>query len=83
MIHNNIKVLRIKNNFTQEEMAEASNCSQNTWSLIETGKTPLVHIDRIIKIAKILNCHPLELFEGTELSIKAYNEYQNSSLKSL
>ncbi len=64
MIHKKIKQLRLQNNFTQEEMAEAIFCSQNTYSLIENGKTMLIDVERIKQIAKKLRVKPQQLLEG-------------------
>lgn len=56
-----IKELRLKNCFTQEQMAEALFTSQNAYSLIESGKSPLLDHSRIKIIAEKFNLHPLEL----------------------
>lgn len=78
MVHKNIKKLRTQNEFTQQEMAEAIFCTQNTWSLIENGKSQLLQLDRILLIAQKLGVHPLELFENTPLSVKSYVEARNN-----
>ena len=61
-----IKELRLKNNFTQEQMAEELNISQNAYCLIENGKTKLLDEERINIIAQKFNVTPVELglFEG-------------------
>jgi transcriptional regulator with XRE-family HTH domain len=56
-----IRELRLKNNFTQDEMAEALHISQNAYSLIENGKTRLVDSERINMIAKKFGVSPVEL----------------------
>lgn len=61
MHHNKIKELRLKNNFTQEEMAEELHISQNAYSLIESGKTRLVDEERLNIISQKLGVSPLEL----------------------
>jgi transcriptional regulator with XRE-family HTH domain len=58
---NKIRELRLKNNFTQDEMAEALHISQNAYSLIENGKTRLVDSERINMIAKKFGVSPVEL----------------------
>lgn len=66
MQHTKIKELRLKNNFTQEQMAEELHISQNAYSLIENGKTKLMNAERIEIIAKKFNVNPLDLglFDG-------------------
>ena len=64
MIHEKIKQLRLQNNFTQEEMAASIFCSQNTYSLIESGKTILVDVERIVNLEKKLKVSPERLLEG-------------------
>ncbi len=59
--HNKIKELRVKNNFSQEEMAEALHISQNAYSLIESGKTRLVDEERIQIISEKFGVSPMEL----------------------
>lgn len=61
MPHNKIKELRLKNHFTQDEMAEELHISQNAYSLIETGKTKLVDEERINIISQKLGVSALEL----------------------
>lgn len=61
-----IKALRLKNNFTQEQMAEELHISQNAYCLIENGKTKLIDEERINIIAQKFNVKPVELgvFDG-------------------
>ncbi len=61
MSNNKIKELRVKNNFTQDEMAEALHISQNAYSLIENGKTMLVDEERINNISQKFGVSPVEL----------------------
>ena len=58
---NKIKELRLKNHFSQDEMAETLHISQNAYSLIENGKTRLVDMERINLIAEKFGVNPLEL----------------------
>lgn len=62
MLHIKIKELRLKNNLTQNEMAEALHISQNAYSLIENGKTRLIDIERIDIIAYKLKVNRKEFF---------------------
>ncbi|MEO8852727.1 MAG: helix-turn-helix transcriptional regulator [Ginsengibacter sp.] len=66
MPHNKIKEFRLKNNLTQDEMAEALHISQNAYSLIECGKTRLIDEERITIISQKLGVSAieLELFNG-------------------
>lgn len=65
-----MKELRVKNNFTQEQMADALHISQNAYSLIESGKTKLVDIERINIISEKLGASALELglFDGLNIT---------------
>jgi transcriptional regulator with XRE-family HTH domain len=58
---NKIKELRLKNHFSQDEMAETLHISQNAYSLIENGKTRLVDMERINLIAEKFGINPMEL----------------------
>ncbi len=75
MIHKKIKDLRLKNHFTQEEMAEALHISQNAYCLIENGKTRLLDEERINIIAKKFGVKAVELglFDGMGI-IQNFNE---------
>ncbi|HYM94149.1 MAG TPA: helix-turn-helix transcriptional regulator [Chitinophagaceae bacterium] len=46
-----LKFLREKNDYSQEDVADALHISQNTYSLLETGKTKL-DIERLFEIAE-------------------------------
>ena len=61
MGENKIKELRIKNKFTQDDMADALHISQNAYSLIENGITRLVDVERIKLIAEKFAVQPAEL----------------------
>lgn len=50
-ICNRIKELRRKHDFSQEEVAERLNMSQNAYSQIESGKTKL-DIERLCQVAE-------------------------------
>ena len=63
MIGIHIKAERLKNNLSQEQLAEITNISIPTISLIETGKQN-TSILNIIEIAKALNCDINDLISG-------------------
>lgn len=69
MDKNKLKILRLKNKFTQDEMAEALYISQNAYSLIECGKTRLIDIERIKMIAEKFDVHPWKLGLFDELGL--------------
>jgi transcriptional regulator with XRE-family HTH domain len=79
MALNKIKELRLKNNLTQDEMAEALHISQNAYSLIETGKTRLVDEERINIIAQKFGVTPVELglFEGLGVTQNFNDKVEN------
>lgn len=61
MTQNILKKLRVQNGLSQEDMADALHVSQNTYSLIENGKTRLVDVERIRIIAEKFKVSPIEL----------------------
>ena len=79
MPHNKIKELRLKNNFTQEEMAETLHISQNAYSLIENGKTRLVDMERINLIAEKfgISASELGLFEPFGVTQNLNEKFEN------
>ena len=50
----NIKSMRLRRNISQEKLAELTNISRNSVSLIETGKINPT-ILKVLDIAKVLN----------------------------
>jgi transcriptional regulator with XRE-family HTH domain len=74
-----IKELRVKNNYTQEQMAEALHISQNAYSLIENGKTKLLDEERINIIAKKFGVKAIDLglFEGLGITQNFYEKVEN------
>ncbi len=58
---NKLKELRYKKGFSQRDMAEALHVSQNAYSLIETGKTRLIDVERIGILSEKLAVTPVEL----------------------
>lgn len=60
-----IRVLRRNREYSQEYMALLLNISQNAYSRLENGKTPIT-IDRLYQICTILQTNPTVLLETEE-----------------
>jgi DNA-binding XRE family transcriptional regulator len=58
----NIHNLRRLREYSQDFMAYKLGISQNAYSKLESGKSPLT-IDRFFRIAELLNISPLQLLE--------------------
>ena len=58
-----IHSLRRTREYSQDFMAYKLGISQNAFSKLESGKTPLT-MDRFFKIAELLQVSPVELIEG-------------------
>lgn len=56
-----LKNLRLKNQLTQSELASKLHMSQNSYSLLESGKTQLINSAKINLLGKTLNIDPYEL----------------------
>lgn len=84
---NNIKILRIKKNITQRELAILSGISYSNISNLENGNRRL-NEDNMIKIARALDCNPQDLISknnnNTQMNDQDNNEnyikYINSML---
>lgn len=61
-LHEKIKLLRKKKRLTQAQVAEMLFISQNSYSLIETGKTR-IDIERLQKIAAIFSLSVHDMLE--------------------
>lgn len=79
MSQTKIRDIRLKNNFTREQIAEALHISQNAYCLIEKGITRLIDSDRINIIAQKLNVSPMELDLLDELNLNQnfYEKVEN------
>ena len=79
MSQTKIRDIRLKNNFTREQIAEALHISQNAYCLIEKGITRLIDSDRINIIAQKLNVSPMELGLLDELNLNQnfYEKVEN------
>ncbi|TDX01215.1 helix-turn-helix protein [Dinghuibacter silviterrae] len=58
-----IHSLRRNREYSQDFMAYKLGISQNAFSKLESGKTPLT-MERFFKIAELLQVSPVELLEG-------------------
>lgn len=58
----NIKIARVKNNWTQEELSKKANVCRTTISLIEHGNIDNIKLGTLKKLAKALNSTVEELF---------------------
>jgi len=56
----NLRLLRRQREYSQEYMAFMLNISQNAYSRLESGKTPMT-INRLFQICDLLQVHPVEL----------------------
>lgn len=63
-----IRVLRRNREYSQEYMALLLNISQNAYSRLENGKTPIT-IDRMYQICTILQVSPVVLLESEEATV--------------
>lgn len=80
-----IRALRLKNSLTQDEMAEALHISQNSYSLIEAGKTRLIDMERIGIMAgkfKLSSKEFLQEIVSTD-NLKEKNIRKNKIIKEL
>lgn len=66
MITSQIRTLRRNKEYSQEYMAVMLHISQNAYSRLENGKTPLT-LDRFYEICLILEIKPAALLDMTEI----------------
>jgi transcriptional regulator with XRE-family HTH domain len=62
LICEKLKFLKEKHGYSQQTVADALSMSQNTYSLLETGKTKL-DIERLILIAEFYNVPAHDLLD--------------------
>lgn len=76
-----IRLLRLKNQWTQEEVAKRLYISIPAYSKIETGVTDL-NLSRLEQIGKVFNLTVVELFDfhGRESKDDAWDELRELSL---
>lgn len=72
-----IRVIRRNREYSQEYMAILLNISQNAYSRLENGKTPIT-IDRLYQICSILGINPRDLLENDEPAPAAQGEWQRN-----
>lgn len=61
---NRIKVLRVANGWSLEELAQRAGTTNQQISLLETGKRRLT-VEWLLLLGKALKCHPWELVAHT------------------
>lgn len=60
-IHDRIKAMRLKNQMTLLEVAEALNVKEATAQRYESGKIKDIKYETIIKLSEIFHCSPCDL----------------------
>lgn len=70
---NNLKKIRLKSGFTQEQIAESINITTRNYQYMEYGKR-LPRVDRALAIAKVLNTTVEDLFELPRRQTKGSNK---------
>lgn len=66
-----IRTLRRNREYSQEYMALLLNISQNAYSRLENGKTPIT-IDRLYQISTILQTNPASLLDSEEIAVQEW-----------
>lgn len=66
LIATKIRTLRRNREYSQEYMAVMLHISQNAYSRLENGKTPLT-LDRFYEVCQILQIKPAELLDMVEM----------------
>jgi transcriptional regulator with XRE-family HTH domain len=62
----NIKVMRVRRDMTQEELAAEAGLERSYAGAIERGERNL-SVTSLLKLAQALGCSPNELLEGVQL----------------
>lgn len=62
----NIKVMRVRRDMTQEELAAEAGLERSYAGAIERGERNL-SVTSLLKLAQALECNPSELLEGVQL----------------
>ena len=70
MDHKKVRKLRVEANLTQDFVSTKINMSQNSYSLVESGKSTIT-LDRMLLLSEILKVRPTELL--TKEEIELYN----------
>jgi len=64
VIAERIRQLRRSKDYSQQFMADDLGISQNAYSKLESGKTP-IHLDRLYEVCVLLDTNIYELLEDT------------------
>lgn len=73
-----LKLLRLEKNLTQEQMSEKLNLSTSAYCKIEYGETDLT-LTRLDKIAKVLGISALALFSHISKNMHSYSDNNNEN----
>ena len=65
----NVRKYRLKNGYTQEELAELANIGEKLISPIENGRS-FIKLDNIPKLCEVLRVEPFQLFLTNTVSTK-------------
>ena len=76
MISKKLKLLREKNNLTQQQVADKLKINRSTYSYYELGKIR-PNIDTIIKLSKIFDVHYTEILENEDLDVVSDQNINN------
>lgn len=81
-IHDRIKAMRLKNQMTLLEVAEALNVKEATAQRYESGKIKDIKYETIIKLSEIFHCSPCDLlgFKDSNCS-RSPNQVEHPLLK--
>lgn len=71
-----LQLLRLEKNLTQEQMSEKLNLSTSAYCKIEYGETDLT-LTRLDKIAKVLDISALALFSHISKNMHSYSDNNN------
>lgn len=73
-----LQLLRLEKNLTQEQMSEKLNLSTSAYCKIEYGETDLT-LTRLDKIAKVLDISALALFSHIGKNMHSYSDNNNEN----
>lgn len=73
-----LQLLRLEKNLTQEQMSEKLNLSTSAYCKIEYGETDLT-LTRLDKIAKVLGISALALFSHISKNMHSYSDNNNEN----
>ena len=73
----NIRKIRESKGFSQDYMANVLDISQASYARLENEDTK-VTVDRLSKIAEILNTNIIDFFDADRVTIQSQNNYEGS-----